>query len=41
MTEALELLIGLQAVSGAKAKHDFLLQHKDEILAAPAEDAAQ
>lgn len=29
MTEALELLIGLQAVSGAKAKHDFLLRHKD------------
>lgn len=29
MTEALELLLGLQAVSGAKAKHDFLLQHKD------------
>lgn len=32
MTEALELLIGLQAVSGAKAKHDFLLRHKDNPL---------
>lgn len=29
MTEALELLIGLQNTQGAKAKHDFLLQHKD------------
>lgn len=29
MTEALELLIGLQNTQGAKAKHDFLLRHKD------------
>lgn len=31
MTEALELLLGLQNTQGAKAKHDFLLRHKDNI----------
>ena len=29
MTDALELLIGLQTTQGTKAKHDFLLRHKD------------